>query len=86
MIHVDLLPMAKTVLGVVKLIILIDCTEARAERSQEMTTKKNAEQFIMCQVAEETEMATQEFDMVRSRIFSFYSVKLILMVKLKSKI
>ena len=40
---------------------------------------------MMCQGAEDMEVSTEEFDMVRSNIFNFHSMQLIIIVKLKRK-
>ena len=46
--HANVQHVAGVVLGATELTILSECTEARAEASQEMATEKNVEQFMTC--------------------------------------
>ena len=45
---------------------------------------ERAWKFMMCQNAEDTEVSTEEFDMVRSTAFSFHSVQSIINTKLRT--
>ena len=40
----------------------------------------------MCQDDENQEVATQEFDMVRSKLFNFHTISSVIITKLKTKI
>ena len=42
--------------------------------------------YNMCHDAEKTDVTTQEFDMARSKIFRFHTVRLVISSKLKTKI
>ena len=63
-----------------------ECAEARGERCQEMAIKKSAEQLTTCAKTGETKVSTNEFDVVRSKIFSIYSVRSATIGKINTKI
>ena len=77
--------MTRAVLGAADLIIPSKCSEARAERYQEMATETNAEQLTTHTKTQETELLTQKFHAVRSKIFDFHSVRSVIIAKLKTK-
>ena len=56
--------------------------EARAERPQEMTVD---EEFCMWCARERNEVATQELNVVKSKVFSLHSIRSVIIAKLKQK-
>ena len=70
--HTDVQHMARDVQGVAESIISDEYTEDRAV-------------YDICQDAEEAEMGPKNFDMVRSYIFNFHSIRFVIIAKQNTK-
>ena len=78
--------MERTVQSVAEQIISIESLGARTERCQEMATEKSAEQLMTHIKTLRKQMATKEFDTIRSKIFSFHSIRSVIIAELKTKV
>ena len=75
--------MARGVHDVVRQTILKKYADTTADRPLETTTDK--ELFIKCTKTIETEVATEEIDRIRQKVFNFHSVRSVLLEKHKTK-
>ena len=75
--------MARDAEDVTKWTILGKYAEARADRPPEMTIDGAVQE--VCQGHEEMEVATHEFDTVRSKVFIFHSIRSVLIEKVKTE-
>ena len=66
-----------------EIITLRECTEAQAERCKEIVTERSAEHFTTFAKDSEKQVSTKDFDMVRSNIFNFHSIRSEIIAELK---
>ena len=75
-------PVARAVQGVSEWIISSGYIKTRTDRCQKMREEKDIDTH---QDDEKTEMASQDFDMVRSKVFNIQSVRSVMIAKLKQR-
>ena len=86
MIYEHVQPIARTVLHVAQQVILSSMCRSMSTRVIRNTIRENhREVHDMHQDAEDKEVSTEEYGMIKSKVFYYHSVQYIIIAKIKTK-